>query len=244
MAKKMKVSMASDVLVERDMFYFRNKWGEDSKWYERAGKLLRVLQDTSLEKIKHNYMMPDKFGFEVEPGKPVVWSNSRHFVESVVNSYGVARWPKQIYRDIVNYLVNENAASRNLFRTGYYEVFGATFRLLYDSLAEERRKEQEDLATKIAELDKAEQEWKTSTLTTVFSGLKSSVICDGIYALLENPGLEHDVLFEFFEPNDVASLKKTAMSMQPSKDIDEFLENCCLKKRLLECLNSMLRPPR
>ena len=237
---KGKVNMATDLVLASDIHYFRMKWGEKSKSFERASTLLKVLSESQLPRLRHYYTMPDKFGFEVGAFKPIVWTNSRNFVESVVESFGIARWPKQIYRDIVNYLVKENAVSRTVFKVGYYDVSENTFSHLYNGINEHHKRTGEELLNKQTELSKNINEWKQSTTAHVYAQLETSVMGEALKSLLADPKLDHDILYDFFDPADVDSLKKIALSIQPSTDVSLLVEQSSVGERIRRYINDLM----
>lgn len=233
------VPMGNEVVFNYDIHYFKTKWGEDSKPFQRASKLLKILLETTLPKIKHNHSFPDKFGFEADPSKPVRWMESRDFVENVVESYGVAFYNKSDYRNVVNYLIKEGAVSRTMIKVGYYDVSDTTFDSMYQSLSPERKRVQEELALQVVNLDKAIREWKRNALAEMYSRLEGSIVGESLQALLENPRMSNLVLYEFFDPSDVQSLKQIANSNK-TNDMELLVRKSSFGKRMTDSINNMI----
>lgn len=238
------VTMAAELALDRDLHHFSVKWGDTNRpAVERASKLLHVLYETQAAKVKRMWTIPDQFGFEVEPGKPIIWTNARIFVEAVVDSYQgpTVRYLNPFYKVVVGYLIEEGHVSCSWIKKGYYDVSKQTASLLCEAgMNAELKKARKELALEKAALDAKIKEWMQAVEVGIYQELERGVVGESIQLLMDNPGLECDAVYEFFNAGDVKSMKAVAVGIHPLRDAALVARKSTFGELIQKTLNGSL----
>ena len=131
-------SLGHRLAYQSNALYFGQLFGEDSETCKRALKIMDMLGDSSLTRIKRAYVQPSMFAFQPQPDDAFEWTSIRGFVEITVRkadpSDDTLHCTLRKYRPIVAYLMREGGAPADLFDPKYTQDicnFQETFHKIY-----------------------------------------------------------------------------------------------------------------
>jgi len=133
-------SLGHQLAYQSNALYFGQLFGEDSETCKRALKIMDILGDRALTKIKRAYVQPSMFGFQPHPDDGFEWTSIRGFVETTVRkedpSDDTLHCTVRKYRPVVAYLMREGGVSADLFDPKYSQDicnFQETFDKIYQA---------------------------------------------------------------------------------------------------------------
>jgi len=200
-------------MYQTNLLYFVQKWGENSETYKKAKELLDVLSHPGKEKIKHVYVKPDMFGYQVEAYN-TTWLNYRTFIEAVVSreKNGTTVMIAH-YRPLVAYLIREGV-HRDTFDPRYVPAAGSNFKRTFQKLYQTINPEYHTFK---ASLERLQQD-----LNSLVDTLEKSVFNDIIFQVLQTK--LHEEPTKHFDLDHCESLS----NMSPDIRLQEQIINSCL----------------
>ena len=215
MAEKYSVNacsaMGNKIVFESNLLYFIQKYGESSETFKRARELLTVLSGPGKDKIKHAYVKPDMFGYQVEPHN-TTWINYRTFIEAVVLKEEKSQTCLiAYYRPLVSYLLREGVP-KEIFDSRYVCVgrsnFRETFRNLYKTI-------EPDYHTFRSSLERLQKD-----LNYLVNTWEGKVFEDIVFQIVQKKLLEGDPL-KHFDLDHCTSLSNVAPGIRIEDQIEE-----------------------